>query len=78
MIVKYMRNLLSQQELDVLRSQNVITAQEVAFRNEQGQLVAENVMTRAQRVVSGAGVSESTAPKKILLDQVSRQGRVLN
>lgn len=73
-----MRNLLSQQELSVLRAQGVITAQEVAFRNEQGQLVAENVMSRSQRVVGGSSVSESAGgPKKLLLDQTVPQGRLL-
>lgn len=75
-----MKQILSEQELSVLRSQGVITQQEVAYRDDHGNLVAENVMTRAQRSISQGGYQvESTGPdKKLLLDRVARKGNIIH
>lgn len=74
-----MRNMLTEQELNVLRSQGVIAPGEIAFRDDTGNLFAENVMTRSTRRISGGFAMESSVPgRKLLLDQVSRKGNVIN
>lgn len=74
-----MCNILTEQELSVLRSQGAISQQEVAYRDDNGNLFAENVMTRATRKITGGFALESSAPgRKLLLDQVTRKGSIIH
>jgi hypothetical protein len=74
------KTILTEQELNVLRAQGMISQQEVAFRDELGNLFAENVMTRAQRPLGGGSfqVEGADPNKKLLLDQVARKGNVIH
>ena len=73
-----MRHILTDQELNVLRSQGIISQQEVAYRDDSGNLVAENVLTRAQRSVGGYQVESAGPNKKLLLDQIGRKGNIIH
>jgi len=61
-----MRALLSEQELMVLRKNGLISSDEVAYRDQSGNLIAENVMTKTERMVSVP--SKMTESKSLLLD----------
>jgi hypothetical protein len=70
--------MLTEQELNVLREQGLISTQEVAFR-ENGQLIAKHVLTNARRIVNASMQIETAgASKKLLLDQVGRSGKVIH
>lgn len=70
--------MLTEPELNVLRAQGVLFAQEVAFRDADGNLIAENVLTRVQRAISMSGLAETKKTGRLLLDQVVKTGQILN
>jgi hypothetical protein len=58
-------NVLSNEDIQRLRQQGVITESEIATR--QGDLlVAVDVVTQARRIIEAGGVTESVSSKRLL------------